>query len=117
MAVIAHQATLKKNPTVAADLVVLTMAAGTTGAGDTIDITGRTIIIAQNTDASVAYDIVITSAAGSEGRTVVITKELTAGQIVPICVGGVGWQNASGRLAVSVENAAIKWGAFVDPRG
>lgn len=114
MANIAKQTTIKKNPAVAADIVALTMTAGTP-AGDLIDITGDVIIIAQNTSTDTPYDITINGEPDSRGRDVTITKELAAGQIVPICVGGEGWQTAAGRLSVSCENAAIKWGAFADP--
>ena len=117
MANLAKQTTIKKNPAVAGDIVALTMTAGTTtgSGGDLIDITGDVVIIAQNTSTDTAYDIVINGEPDSKGRDVSITKELAAGAIVPICVSGEGWQTAGGKLSVSVENAAIKWGAFADP--
>jgi len=116
MANIAYQAGPVANPAAAGDIPVITMTAGviTGSGGDLIDIsTGRVVIIAQNTDAAVAYDIVINGEAGAEGRDVSITKELTAGQIAIFGpVPGPGWMTAAGKLSVSVENVAIKWGVI-----
>ena len=98
-------------PGVAADLPVVTMTASTP-AGDTINIAGgKTIVIAHNSDAATPYDITILGEP-INGRDVSITKELTAGQI---CVmgpfEGPGWATSAGLLALTSENAAIKYGA------
>ncbi|MGE3510705.1 MAG: hypothetical protein AB7N65_17670 [Vicinamibacterales bacterium] len=113
MANIAKQAGPTRHPTAAAGVPVVTMTASTP-AGDLIDVSGgNVLIIVQNTDAAVAYDVTINGEAGAEGRDVTITKELTAGQIAVFGpVVGPGWMTAAGRLSVASENAAIKYGVI-----
>lgn len=94
-----------------ADITEFTFTAGTvTGSGgDVVTLTGRDILLVTNTDGATPYDVIITGPADPYGRTVTITHELAAGEFAifgPIPL--LGWANASGQLAVSVENAAVK---------
>lgn len=109
MAAIAKQAGPVAYPSGAAAIAPITFVAGTvTGSGgDLVDITGNTILIAHNTSADTEYDLIIT---GTElnGRTITITEPMAFGTMRVIGpFPGPGWATAAGKLAVSVENAAI----------
>lgn len=121
MAAISIQTIKGPFDTIAANGADFTFGAGTTGAGDTIAATGREIILAQNSSGSTAYTLTITSVADEKNRTGDITTySLAANEFAAFGVGLTnkqGWKNGSGLIAVTVENAAIKWAVLRLPPG
>lgn len=99
----------------------MTFAAGTTGAGDTIAVTGREIIIAYNSHAVTAYSFTVTSVVDEKNRTSDITTyNLDAGEFAILGIGltnSAGWKNGSGLIAVTVSNASVKWAVVRLPVG
>lgn len=89
--------------------VVATMTASTP-AGDVVTLTGRDILIIQNTGAG-ARTVTITSQADPYGRTGHITAQsLAAGAIVVFGpIPQLGWADASGQLNLASEHAEIKY--------
>src|SRR5690242_13801289 len=90
----------------------ITMTAGSAGA-DLAPITGRDLIMVQNTHATNAYTVTITSQADEKGRSGDITTySLAAGEIAIFGCGltnSPGWKNTStGQITITVSNAAVK---------
>jgi hypothetical protein len=98
-----------------------TFAAGATGAGDTFACTGRELLIAYNSSVDTAYKLTITSVADEKNRTGDISEySMSAGEYAAFGVGltnEAGWKSSNGTIAVSVENAAIKWAVLRLPEG
>ena len=105
--------------TIAAGGADFTLAAGATD-GDTFQCTGREILIVFNSGAA-PYTITITSVDDEKGRSEdIATYSLAAGDYAVFGVGltnAKGWKNASGLIALDVENVAVKWAVLRLPAG
>ena len=110
---IAKQAGPTLYPAAHAAIPVVTWTAGTvTGdGGDLIDVSGgNVLVLVRNTDDTNPYTFTVTGVANSKGRTIAITKTLTAGQVAAFGpVPGPGWSTSAGKLTVSVEHADVEW--------
>lgn len=88
--------------------------------GDTFVCTGRELLIAFNSGGA-PYTINITSVNDEKGRAGDIASySIGAGEYASFGVGltnSKGWKNSSGQIAVSVENAAVKWAVLRLPAG
>jgi hypothetical protein len=107
---------------IAANGADFTFAAGNTGGGDTIAVTGREVILVYNSHAVTAYSFTVTSQVDEKNRTADITTyNLDAGEFAVLGIGltnSPGWKNAStGLVSVTVSNAAVKWAVLRLPAG
>ena len=121
MALITTQTMKGPFDAITAGLATLTLTAGNTG-GDTFTVTGREILLVQNSHATNAYTITITSVADERGRTGDITNySLAAGEIAIFGIGltnSPGWKNTSTQLiTITPSNASIKWAWVKLPAG
>lgn len=111
-----------KNPfdAVTAGLITFAFTAGNTG-GDTITITGRELIIVQNTGVG-ARTFTIASQVDEKGRTGDITAySLAAGEFAYFTGGltnSIGWRNVStGLLTITPSHAEVKYAVLKLPSG
>lgn len=121
MALITTQTIKGPFDAIAANGADIVFTAGNTG-GDTITLTGREIILAYNSHASISYTITITSVADEKGRIGNITTyNLDFGEFAAFGIGltnSPGWRDpATGLLSVTVSNAAVKWAVLKLPAG
>jgi hypothetical protein len=95
------------NPTAG---VTLTFTAADTSNGNKVALTGKELILVQNSGAS-AYTVTVTSAPDSLGRTKDITADsIPAGGFKVYGVPQVeGWRQTDGTLSLDANNAAIKF--------
>jgi len=106
---------------ITAGSATLAMTAASAGA-DVFACTGRDLVLAQNTHASIAYTVAVTSIADEKNRTGDITTySLAAGEIAMFGVGltnSPGWKNAStGQITITASNAAVKIAILTLPAG
>ena len=105
---------------VTAGTITFAFTAGNTG-GDTISITGRELIIIQNTGVG-ARTFTIASQADEKGRTGDITAySLAAGEFAYFTGGltnSIGWRNVStGLLTITPSHAEVKYAVLKLPAG
>lgn len=105
---------------VTAGLITFAFTAGNAG-GDTITITGRELIIVQNTGAG-ARTFTVASQADEKGRTGDITAySLAAGEFAYFSGGltnSIGWRNVStGLLTITPSHAEVKYAVLKLPSG
>lgn len=105
---------------ITAGLITFAFTAGNTG-GDTITITGRELVIVQNTGVG-ARTFTIASAADEKGRTGDITAySLAAGEFAYFTGGltnSIGWRNVStGLLTITPSHAEVKYAVLKLPAG
>jgi hypothetical protein len=95
------------NPTAG---VTLTFTAADTSNGNKVALTGKELILVQNSGAS-AYTVTVTSAPDSLGRTKdIVAESIAAGVIKAFGVPQVeGWRQTDGTLSLDANNAAIKF--------
>lgn len=100
------------NPTTGA---VLTLTAADTVNKEQIALTGKEVIIVQNTG-GVGYTYTVTSAADPYGRTLDITAAAIAAGAIHVLgpfSGLTGWiQPADGKLYFEASNVAVKFGVY-----
>lgn len=88
-----------------------TMAAGDATNGNTFVVTGREILILQNTSGAAAYYVTITSVDDEKGRSEDITEySLANDDFVVFGVGltnSKGWKSAAGLIRIDVENTSV----------
>ena len=105
---------------ITAGSATIAMTAGSAGA-DVFTPTGRDIVMVQNTHATNAYTVTITSIADEKGRTGDITTySLAAGEIAMFGVGltkSSGWINSSLQITITVSNASVKVAILTLPTG
>lgn len=74
---------------------------------------GKEILIVQNSHATNAYTVTVTSVADEKGRTGTVTDySLSAGEIAIFTMGRTleqGWMQTDGTILVTGSNAAIKF--------
>jgi len=101
------------NPTAG---VVVTMTAADTTNKEQFALTGREVLIIQNTGAS-SYTYTITSVADPYGRLGdITTQSIAAGAIHTVGPFGLaGWQQTGGYLYLEASNTAIKFGVVALP--
>lgn len=107
--------------TITAGSATVTLTAASTGA-DLFSCTGRQLLVVQNSHATNAYTVTITSVVDDKNRTGDITTySLAAGEIAVFGVGltnAPGWKNTStGQITVTGSNAAIKISVWTLPAG
>lgn len=89
----------------------VTMAAGDVANGNYVPAGGLILLVVQNTDGATPYWVNIASSVDPFGRTGdVAQQDLAAGEIRIFLLPALGWQNAAGRIIITVENAAIELG-------
>lgn len=94
--------------------VAVTMDAADTSNQNRVPLTGREIIIAQNTGGA-PYTVTVTSVDDRYGRSEDISAEsIAAGAIRVYGVGLAleGWQQTDGNLYLQASNAAVKFGVL-----
>lgn len=94
--------------------VAVTMDAADTTNQNRITLTGRELVLAQNTGVS-AHTVTITSADDPYGRTKHISAEsISAGEIRVYGCGLAldGWQQADGSLYLEANHADVKFGVL-----
>jgi hypothetical protein len=105
--------------TISANGADFTFTAGDTNT-DTIAVTGRQVILAQNIGVG-ARTLTITSVADAQGRTGDITSySLGAGEFAAFGIGltnEAGWKQTNGTIIVDVEHAEVKWAVLTLPDG
>ena len=121
MALITTQTIKGPFDAITAGQATLALTVGNVG-GDTFTVTGREILLVQNSHATTAYTITISSVADERGRTGDITAySLAAGEIAMFGIAltnSPGWKNTSTQLiAITPNNAAIKWAVLKLPAG
>lgn len=96
---------------VAADSLDVTMTAADVANGNDFVASGRDILVAQNTHATTAYTITITSQADERGRKGDITTySLAAGDIAVFDFSQInGWADANGKINIAASNASVKF--------
>lgn len=101
------------NPTAG---VVVTMTAADTTNKEQFALTGREVLIIQNTGAS-SYTYTITSVADPYGRLGdITTQSIAAGAIHTVGPFGLaGWQQTGGYLYLEASNTAVKFGVVALP--
>lgn len=101
----------------AANSLDLAMVAADVANGNKFTLSGHEVLLAQNTHASTAYTVTLTSVADHEGRSQDVTAyQLDAGDLVLFSfVGGTeGWKQPDGTVHVQANNAAVKF-AVIKP--
>lgn len=74
---------------------------------------GRMVVLVQNSGASSAHTVTITSAPDAYNRTGDITSySLAAGELGAFVLNRAGWMQADGNLYLAGDHAEIKIGAF-----
>jgi len=116
-------ATTMKGPfeAITAGQATITLTAASAGA-DTFAATGRQLVICQNSHATNAYTVTITSTADESGRTGDITAySLAAGEVAIFGVDLTtrpGWRNTStGAITITASNASVKISIVKLPTG
>lgn len=101
------------NPTAG---VAVTMTAADTVNKEQFALTGREVLIIQNTGAS-AYTYTITSVADPYNRTGHITAQSIAAGAIHVIgpLGLEGWRQTDGNLYLEANNAAVKYGVITLP--
>lgn len=91
----------------------VTMTAADTGNGNQFTSSGNDLLLVQNTG-GVTYTVTISSVADPYGRTGdVTTQNVAAGEIRAFWLPALGWQQSDGKIYVSANNAAVKFGILV----
>lgn len=95
---------------------VLTMGNGSTGDGLYLALTGKEVLVIQNTNVG-AQTWTATSVANSYGRTEDITAESIAAGAIRIFgpVALEGWQQTNGQFYFTASSTDIKFGVIVLP--
>lgn len=108
---------------ITAGQATITLTAASAGA-DTFASTGRQLVLCQNSHATNAYTVTITSTADESGRTGDITAySLAAGEIAVFGVDLArldrpGWRNTStGAITITASNASVKISILKLPTG
>lgn len=106
---------------ITAGSATITLTVASTGA-DLFACTGRELVLVQNSHASNAYTVTITSVADDKGRTGDITTySLAAGEVAVFGVGltnSPGWKNTTtGQITITGSNAAVKISILKLPAG
>lgn len=96
--------------------VAVTMTAADTTNKEQIALTGRELIVIQNTGAG-SRSYTITSIADSRGRTgTIAAQSIAAGAIHVIGPFALdGWLQADGMLYIEASHAEVKWGVITLP--
>lgn len=95
----------------------VTMTAADTSNKNSFPMTGRELVIAQNTGAG-AHTITVTSVDDTYGRQENITAEsIAAGaiRVFGVGLGLIGWQQTDGALYLEADHAEVKFGVLVIP--
>jgi hypothetical protein len=94
------------NPTAG---VLLVWTAADVANGNSVALTGKELILAKNSHASLAYTVTVASAADGLGRTKDITTDsIVAGDIHHYGVPQLdGWRQAGGVLWLNASNASV----------
>lgn len=96
----------------AADSLDLAMVAADVSNGNKFTLSGHEVLLMQNTHATTAYTVTITSVPDHEGRSQDVTSYLLqAGDIALFSfVGGTeGWKQTDGTIHIAANNAAVKF--------
>lgn len=100
------------NPTAG---TAVTMTAADTVNKEQFALTGKEIVVVQNTD-TVSRTYTINSVADPYGRTGDITAaSIAAGAIHVLMPGTIGWKQTDGMLYLEASNALVKFGVLTVP--